>query len=70
VATRRLKRRGLVPGAAEGPVAFLARAAAACPDLATDLDEIRSEYVDQRYGPSPSEAGLRRLKHLVNRLRP
>jgi transglutaminase-like putative cysteine protease len=66
---RRLRRRGLVPGAAEGPVAFLERAAAACPDLAPDLDAIRDEYVDQRYGPRPSDAGLRRLKHFVNRLR-
>jgi hypothetical protein len=66
---RRLKRRGLVPGTAEGPVAFLERAAAACPDLAPDLDAIRVEYVDQRYGPRPSDAGLRRLKHFVNRLR-
>lgn len=66
---RRLRRRGLVPGAAEGPVAFLERAAAACPDLAPDLGAIRDEYVHQRYGPRPSDAGLRRLKHFVNRLR-
>ena len=66
---RRLRRRGLVPATAEGPVAFLERAAAACPDLAEDLRSIRDEYVDQRYGPLPSDAGLRRLKHLVNRLR-
>lgn len=66
---RRLGRRGVTPGGTEGPVAFLERAAAACPDLARDLDAIREEYVDQRYGPFPSQAGLRRLKHLVNRLR-
>jgi hypothetical protein len=67
---RRLKRRGLEPGATEGPVAFLERAAAECPDLASELHAIRTEYVDQRYGPLPTEAGLRHLKHLVNRLRP
>ncbi len=67
--SRRLKKRGLVPGAAEGPVAFLERAAVECPDLAPDLEAIRAEYVDQRYGPLPSDGGLRRLKHLVNGLR-
>ncbi len=66
---RRLERRGVAQGDAEGPVAFLERAAIACPDLARDLAAIREEYVDQRYGPLPSQAGLRRLKHLVNRLR-
>jgi hypothetical protein len=51
-------------------VAFLERAAAACPDLAADLAQIRDVYVDLRYGPLPTDADLRRLKHLVNRLRP
>ena len=35
-----------------------------------DLAAIRHLYVDLRYGPLPTESGLRRLKHLVNRLRP
>ena len=70
VVRRRLVRRGLHPQQAEGPVAYLERAAAACPDLATDLTEIRDVYVDLRYGPLPTEADLRRLKHLINRLRP
>jgi hypothetical protein len=59
-----------VPAASEGPVAFLERAEQACPDLARDLAAIRSLYVDLRYGPFPTESDLRRLKHLVNRLRP
>jgi transglutaminase-like putative cysteine protease len=67
---QRLARRGLVPGASEGPVAFLERAEAACPDLARALREIRILYAAQRYGPSPREADLQRLKHLVNALRP
>jgi len=67
---RRLRRRGLSPGPAEGPVAFLERAARACPDAARDLAAIRGLYVDLRYGPFPTESDLRRLKHLVNRLRP
>ena len=67
---RRLARRGLTQGAAEGPVAFLDRSMQACPDLARDLATIRDLYVSLRYGPLPTEADLRRLKHVVNRLRP
>jgi transglutaminase-like putative cysteine protease len=66
---RLLHRRGVTLGAAEGPVAYLERAAATCPDLATELERIRQLYVALRYGPSPSGPDLRRLKHLVNRLR-
>jgi hypothetical protein len=68
--SRRLRKRGLTPAATEGPVAFLERAGQACPDLARDLAAIRTLYVDLRYGPFPTEPDLRRLKHLVNRLRP
>jgi len=67
---RRLRRRGVEQGPAEGPVAFLERAEQACPDLAPDLGAIRRLYVDLRYGPLPADADLRRLKHLVNGLRP
>jgi transglutaminase-like putative cysteine protease len=70
IVARRLRRRGLERGPAEGPVAFLDRAAAVCPDLAGDLSSIRGLYAGLRYGPRPSEDDLRRLKHLVNRLRP
>ena len=64
---RRLRARGLVPGRAEGPVAFLERAEAACPELRRTLAEIRVLYAAQRYGPAPRPADLQRLKHLVNR---
>jgi hypothetical protein len=67
---RRLRRRGLVPAAGEGPVAYLDRATQACPDIAQDLAAIRRLYVDLRYGPRPTATDLRRLKHRVNRLRP
>jgi hypothetical protein len=67
---RRLGKRDLTQGATEGPVAFLDRAMQACPDLARDLATIRDLYVSLRYGPRPTEADLRRLKHVVNRLRP
>ena len=70
VVVRRLGKRGLAPGAAEGPVAFLQRAELACPDLARSLGEIRVLYAAQRYGPAPRPAGLQRLKHVVNALRP
>ena len=66
---RRLRKRGLTPGPAEGPVAFLERAAAECPELADDLEEIRRLYVAQRYGPRPRPDDLQRLKHRVNALR-
>jgi transglutaminase-like putative cysteine protease len=69
-AARRLRRRGVTPGIAEGPVAFLDRAATCCPDLAREIGEIRAVYAALRYGPLPTEADLRRLKYLVNRLRP
>ncbi len=69
-AARRLRRRGLAPGAAEGPIDYLDRAAASCPDLARDLAEIRDVYAALRYGPRPTATDLRRLKHLVNRLQP
>jgi transglutaminase-like putative cysteine protease len=67
---RRLRKRGLTPAATEGPVAFLERAEQSAPDLAPDLAAIRALYVDLRYGPFPTGPDLRRLKHLVNRLRP
>ena len=66
---RRLQRRGLEPGLAEGPVAFLERAAAECPDLAPQLREILKLYVELRYGPHPRHDDLARLKLLVNGLR-
>ncbi|HET9693320.1 MAG TPA: DUF3488 and transglutaminase-like domain-containing protein [Steroidobacteraceae bacterium] len=70
VVVRRLRRRGLEPGPAEGPVAYLQRAERDCPDLARALSEIRVLYAAQRYGPAPRPAELQRLKHLVNALRP
>jgi transglutaminase-like putative cysteine protease len=66
---RRLRKRGLEPGPAESPVAFLLRAEAALPELAGDLAAIRQLYVAQRYGPRPRPEDLQRLKHRVNALR-
>ena len=69
VVVRRLRKRGVTPGRAESPVAYLERARASCPDLAVQLDEVRHLYVALRYGPRPSENDLQRLKHSVNGLR-
>ncbi len=69
VVAKRLHRRGVTPERTESPVAFLDRAAVACPDLASELVEIRDLYVDLRYGPHPADGDLRRLKHAINRLR-
>jgi transglutaminase-like putative cysteine protease len=70
ITIRRLRKRGLRPAPSEGPVAFLDRAATACPDLGARIRDIRYLYVALRYGPSPTAADLRRLKYLVNGLRP
>ncbi len=68
-AAARLARRGVVRRLAEGPVAYLDRAALHCPELRADLEIIRDLYVAARYGPSPDEEDLRRLKHRVDLLR-
>jgi len=70
VVVSRLRRRGLEPAFAEGPIAYLERASAACPDLAQPLDEIRHLYASLRYGPVARPEALQRLKHAVNSLRP
>jgi protein-glutamine gamma-glutamyltransferase len=69
VVVARLRKRGLTPGPAEGPVAFIERAERDCPDLARTLAEIRKLYAALRYGPAPRDDDLRRLKHAVNSLR-
>jgi protein-glutamine gamma-glutamyltransferase len=69
VVVARLRKRGLEPGVAEGPIAFLERAELACPDLARPLREIRKLYTALRYGPTPRGDDLQRLKHAVNSLR-
>jgi hypothetical protein len=66
----RLARRGVTRRAAEGPVDYLHRAMAHCPDLRLDLEAIRELYVALRYGPAPANEDLQRLKYRVGRLRP
>jgi len=69
-AAARLARRGVTRRAAEGPVHYLDRAMAHCPDLRLDLEAIRELYVALRYGPAPANEDLQRLKYRVGRLRP
>jgi transglutaminase-like putative cysteine protease len=64
--TARLKRHGLLRAPFEGPVQFLERAARERPELAPQLEEIRTLYVALRYAPHPQAAELRRLKYVVN----
>ena len=66
---RRLARQDLRRAIHEGPNDYLARVAAARPDLATQVMEIRSLYVGLRYGPSPLATQLSRLKFLIGQLK-
>lgn len=66
---RRLARRDLARESHEGPNDYLMRVAAARPELAQVLHEIRILYVSLRYGPSPLPSQLSRLKFLVGQLK-
>ncbi len=66
---RRLQRRGLVRGGAEGPADFAARAAALRPDLAEPIRQITRLYLALRYGRAEAD-GLTEFKRAVARFRP
>jgi protein-glutamine gamma-glutamyltransferase len=65
----RLAKKDLTRASYEGPDDYLTRVAQARPDLATDIQEIRSLYIGLRYGPSPLANQLSRLKFLVSQLK-
>lgn len=65
---RKLAKRGVPRLPHEGPNDYVARAAAARPELAAQLAEVRTVYVGLRYGPTPLPTELSRLKFLVNQL--
>jgi hypothetical protein len=65
---RKLAKLGVPRQPHEGPNDYVARAAQARPELATQLAEVRSVYVGLRYGPTPLPTQLSRLKFLVNQL--
>ncbi|MBB6091434.1 transglutaminase-like putative cysteine protease [Povalibacter uvarum] len=66
---RRLAGRQLPRAAYEGPNDYLARVTAARPDLRDGLAEIRALYLSLRYGPTPLDSQLSRLKFLVSQLK-
>lgn len=70
VLKRKLAKKKIDGAPHEGPVDFLTRVAAARPDLAAVLRELRDLYVALRYEPQPTKQQLSRLKYLVDRLQP
>jgi transglutaminase-like putative cysteine protease len=66
---RKLERIATPKSPHEGPSDYLHRVAAERPALANELGELRSVYVDLRYGPMPLASQMSRFKYLVNRLR-
>jgi transglutaminase-like putative cysteine protease len=65
---RKLAKLGVARQPHEGPNDYVARAAQARPELATQLSEVLSVYVGLRYGPTPLPTQFSRLKFLVNQL--
>ena len=64
---RKLARAHIERAPHEGPVDYLQRAAAARPEWATQLRELRELYTELRYGPTPLASQASRFKYLVNR---
>jgi len=66
----RLARRGIVWQPWEGPLAFAARAAGQAPRHAQSINEIATLYARMRYGASPQERDLLRLKQKIAAFHP
>jgi uncharacterized membrane protein YccC len=64
-----LAKKDLARAAHEGPDDYLTRVVRARPDLASEIQEIRSLYISLRYGPSPLASQFSRLKFLVSQLK-
>ncbi|GAB3242416.1 transglutaminase TgpA family protein [Chitinimonas naiadis] len=58
---RKLARRGLQPGAAEGPKDFISRAIATLPEQAAPLEAILAAYLAVRYGSESRQIELQSL---------
>ena len=58
---RKLARAGIARAPHEGPLAFSERAAAARPDLASNIETITARYLDVRYGARASNDDVRAL---------
>lgn len=66
---QRLARGNLVRAGHEGPHDYLTRVIRTRPDIAAQVEEIRSLYIAMRYGPAPLAGQLSRLKFLVGQLK-
>ncbi len=62
---RKLARRGMQRGAAEGPHMFAQRACQLRPDLASAVTEITDWYIALRYGRNSTEDGVKAFKRRV-----
>jgi transglutaminase-like putative cysteine protease len=66
---RRLQKRGITRGSAEGPEDFARRAAALRPDLAASIEQISQLYLELRYGRAQADQ-LARLQQMINAFKP
>jgi hypothetical protein len=67
---RKLAARGIERAPAEGPRDFAARAARALPGARRSILHIGGLYIALRYGSHATEAGVARLRKLVQEFRP
>ncbi|MDZ7758781.1 MAG: DUF3488 and transglutaminase-like domain-containing protein [Desulfovermiculus sp.] len=67
---KKLQKAGIQPLAHEGPLDLAHRAGKIRPDLEAKMQQIISFYIAQRFGPTPSNQGLRQLRKKVQRFRP
>ncbi|HLU77441.1 MAG TPA: DUF4129 domain-containing protein, partial [Burkholderiales bacterium] len=67
---RKLRRRGIVRRANEGPIDFAARAAHARPEHAQSIVSIARLYAEVRYGPQANSHQQAQLARMVQSFRP
>lgn len=67
---RKLRKRGIVRRASEGPISFAARAASARPEHAQTIVSIARLYAELRYGPQTGSHAQSELARMVQRFRP
>jgi transglutaminase-like putative cysteine protease len=67
---RKLARKGVERGAAEGPLDYGARVSAALPEQAQTVREISADYADLRYGPAVPPERLQAFRRKVEGFRP
>jgi hypothetical protein len=67
---RKLARKGVERGPAEGPLDYSARASAALPEQAQTVREISADYADLRYGQAAPPERLQAFRRKVEGFRP